>query len=798
MKNKITIFYFCLSFFFFNTNVYSLEKFYYEANEIKVSDNGNILESDNSVKIIINENIEIKSDKFKYDKKKGLVELSGNVEINDKQNQIIINTNKLFYKKKENKIFSRTNTNFKLNNLYFGETSNFNYFVDSSIIVSDEEVKIYDNFGNTFFVNNFNYQINEQSFKGTNTKFVDKEKNEYLISETFVDLKKQNILGKDLTIKFNKSTFDNNQNDPRLKANSFYSKENTSSMSKGVFTTCKKENDKCPPWEMHAENIIHDKNKKTINYKNAWLKIYDKPVVYFPKFSHPDPTVDRQSGFLSPTLINSSTHGLALSVPYYMAISENKDLTFTPRLYGDGQNVIQNEYRQVNKNSKHIIDLGVNSSKLLFFGSKTKSHFFSNSTFGLDIGSFNSSSFELNLEKTTNDTYLKSYKIESPLIDNSSLLNSYLRFNAENDNLSLKATMEVYDDLSKGSSDKYEYVYPNYEVSKRFDLNDTSLSFSSYGFQKKYETNKYEGIVTNDLLYEADTSVSSWGLKKNLSLLLKNVNVDSANSTKYKKGFNQSILTSLLYSGEYPLKKSLKDYDEKITPKFSFMYSPNKSKNMTNNNNRNDINNIYSFNRIGVTDTVEGGASMTIGTEYKKTKKNYSDFVDFNIATIIRVQQNEDLSSISTIGDTHSNFFGNFKISPNENFGLDYNFALDNNLTKSKYDSIKTNFAVNNFITSFEYVDDKMNTEQKSYAVNNTSFEIDNSNSIGFNIRRNNDISATEFYDLYYSYTNDCLEAAISFKKSYYSDVDLEPEKQLFFSLSIIPFGTVSTPVYNN
>ena len=62
---------------------------------------------------------------------------------------------------------------------------------------------------------------------------------------------------------------------------------------------------------------IHNKNKKTINYKNAWLKIYDKPVAYFPKFSHPDPTVNRQSGFLSPHLINSSTHGLALSLPYY-------------------------------------------------------------------------------------------------------------------------------------------------------------------------------------------------------------------------------------------------------------------------------------------------------------------------------------------------------------------------------------------------------------------------------------------------------------------------------------------------
>ena len=53
------------------------------------------------------------------------------------------------------------------------------------------------------------------------------------------------------------------------------------------------------------------------------------------------------------------------------------------------------------------------------------------------------------------------------------------------------------------------------------------------------------------------------------------------------------------------------------------------------------------------------------------------------------------------------------KVSPNENFALDYNFALDNNLTKSKYDSIKTNFAVNNFITSFEYVDDKNEVRTK-------------------------------------------------------------------------------------
>jgi hypothetical protein len=34
-------------------------------------------------------------------------------------------------------------------------------------------------------------------------------------------------------------------------------------------------------------NFNSDKIKKTIYYKNAWLKIYDVPVLYFPTFFHP-------------------------------------------------------------------------------------------------------------------------------------------------------------------------------------------------------------------------------------------------------------------------------------------------------------------------------------------------------------------------------------------------------------------------------------------------------------------------------------------------------------------------------
>ena len=107
---------------------------------------------------------------------------------------------------------------------------------------------------------------------------------------------------------------------------------------------------------MQSETITHNKEKKIIEYKKAWLKLYDIPIVYFPKFSHPDPTVKRESGFLTPRFNNSKNMGLSVDIPYYKVLANNKDLTFTPRLYFDDQSILQTEYRQVNKTNKHIFE----------------------------------------------------------------------------------------------------------------------------------------------------------------------------------------------------------------------------------------------------------------------------------------------------------------------------------------------------------------------------------------------------------------------------------------------------------
>jgi len=798
MKNnfKKTSVFIVIFLLIFNNNILNSEEFTYETSEIEILDNGNIIKALNGVTIKTNSNIIIKAQTSTYNKKNRLLELNGNILIVDKINNITATTQQVFYSELENKIFSTTQTNFKFNNKYFAEMDNFNYFIKAKYIASKNKVKIEDELGGIFVIQDFKYQIDKNIFRGRNTKYTDTEKNEYLISDTMINLTTNEVFGKDLSINFDKKTFNNLQNDPRLKAKSLIVNDDSASMSKGVFTTCKK-NDKCPPWAIYAENIEHDKSKKIIKYKNAWLKLYDVPIVYFPKFSHPDPTVKRQSGFLTPGFSNSSNIGLSLDIPYYKVISDNKDLTFTPRLYFNDQLILQTEYRQANKANNHVVDFSVNNSDYASGINNTKSHFFSNSNIDLKMNNFNSSKLEFNVETTTNDTYLKTYKINSPLIKDTTTLNSYINFEAEKEDLSFTTSIEVYEDLSKNSNDRFEYIYPNYKLIKKIDTNrnfNNDLIFSSYGYQKKYATNVYEGTIINDLLYDPVTNFNKNGFKSKFNALLKNVNIEAKNSTKQKNKFDQSLLASVQYQSEYPLKKNGNIFDGHLIPKVSFMYSPNKTKNMLEDDRRIDINNVFSMERLAADDTIEGGSSITIGAEYKKiNNKSYKEILNINLAQVIRSKKNEDLPINSGIGNTSSDIFGNFNFNPNSFFDIEYNFAIDNNFNETNYDSIKTEFTVNNFVTTFEFLDDKKGLKQKSYISNNSTLNFDGTNALGFNIRKNRKTNATEFYDLIYSYTNDCLVASIKYNKDYYTNADLKPEEQIFLSLTIIPFGKVDS-----
>ena len=140
--------------------------------------------------------------------------------------------------------------------------------------------RIIDEFNNTYELSEFEYSIKDKVIKLNNAKVIDQNKNTFELEIAFLDLDKKEIVAKDIGLNFKIS--ENSQNEPRLKGRSLTSDERNT-IVKGIFTFCKKR--KCPPWEMSANEIRHDKLKKIIHYKGASLKVYDKKILIFQNFS---------------------------------------------------------------------------------------------------------------------------------------------------------------------------------------------------------------------------------------------------------------------------------------------------------------------------------------------------------------------------------------------------------------------------------------------------------------------------------------------------------------------------------
>lgn len=120
-------------------------------------------------------------------------------------------------------------------------------------------------------------------------------------------------------------------------------------MRRAVYSPCRicQDNpDRAPLWQLKATTIVHDQEAKDVTYTNAWLEFYGIPIAYTPYFSHPDPTVERQSGLLAPRFGTSSVFGAYSRTPVFWAVTDSIDITVEPIVLTKERPVLALEYRQ--------------------------------------------------------------------------------------------------------------------------------------------------------------------------------------------------------------------------------------------------------------------------------------------------------------------------------------------------------------------------------------------------------------------------------------------------------------------
>ncbi len=207
--------------------------------------------------------------------------------------------------------------------------------------------------------------------------------------------------------------------DSRLAAVSAVRTEgNRTELTKAVYSPCElceKDPTRAPLWQLKARKVVHDQEAQSVTYRDATFEVFGLPIFYTPYFTHPDPTVRRKTGFLSPTFGSSGQLGLTAEVPFFIVIDDTSDATIAPIFLTKELPVLQGEYRKIfPKGNFFFSGSGTIADRINDDGSTTDDAFRGHLKTRLDYNFNQLYRGGIQVDTTTDDTYLRTYDLGTP------------------------------------------------------------------------------------------------------------------------------------------------------------------------------------------------------------------------------------------------------------------------------------------------------------------------------------------------------------------------------------------------
>ena len=180
---------------------------------------------------------------------------------------------------------------------------------------------------------------------------------------------------------------------------------------------CPDDPDAPPLWQLRAARIYHDTETRDIEYQDVAMEIFGVPIAYSPYLSHPDPTVERRTGFLTPSFGYTEDLGAFFIAPYYIDISPEQDATVQLGYTTEAGPILQGEYRRRFGNGFFNIEGSVNQGERLVdegtadegVRDRIRGHFFGETRFDLTEHWRVGGEWQL----VSDDTYLETFDISS-------------------------------------------------------------------------------------------------------------------------------------------------------------------------------------------------------------------------------------------------------------------------------------------------------------------------------------------------------------------------------------------------
>ncbi len=160
-----------------------------------------------------------------------------------------------------------------------------------------------------------------------------------------------------------------------------------------------------PLWEIRARRVLHDQKEHQLYFQGAQFRVGGVPLLYIPRLRMPDPSLKRATGVLMPSFRSSSTLGLGVRLPYFIAIDDSRDLTVTPYLSEGGQGMLMLRYRQAFRTGRIEFNGALGRDKLQ--PGQERGYLFGTGTFALP----DDYSLGFQIETVSDEAYLLDYGI---------------------------------------------------------------------------------------------------------------------------------------------------------------------------------------------------------------------------------------------------------------------------------------------------------------------------------------------------------------------------------------------------
>ena len=180
---------------------------------------------------------------------------------------------------------------------------------------------------------------------------------------------------------------------------------------KSRFTPCKCDfvNGEKPLWDIRASQSIRNEKTKTITHYNLRMHVLNLPIFYLPILSHPDWTVRRRSGFLTPSFVVSSDFGFTPSISYFQVIDDTKDAQFDLYKYQYRGAAVKTKYRQLWDRS--AFQANVYAARVETYKADRETVGAVDASFTSNIG--NDWDISARLVRSSQDTFLRRYKFNT-------------------------------------------------------------------------------------------------------------------------------------------------------------------------------------------------------------------------------------------------------------------------------------------------------------------------------------------------------------------------------------------------